>query len=192
MMGNSMPPPTQPPAQPPAQPRPRVGSGAFPAGARIAIGLVLVLILGLVVFQAQPGAVVGPREASTCGSVPSFDSAPRADTLDGAQIVFELPQHSAISVGDTVNDPSYTLQTIHVCTPYSTPFAISLFFSLTIPNGSQWLSSSQFPFDGAHLSACSGPCWQTAAQPQNYLAVANEQLVGTVAVYDIVEAEGSA
>lgn len=191
MMGNPLPPYTQPPVQPPTQPPLQSGaqSSAFPAGARIAISLVVVLILTLVVFQAQPGAIFAAREVSTCGAAPSFNSAPRADTTAGAQIELELPHHSAIIVGDTTSGSNYSVQTIHVCTPYSTPLAVSLFFSLTLPNGGEWLSSSQFPFDGTQLSACGGSCWQTGGQSPSYLAVVNERQVGTVVVYDIVEAE---
>lgn len=202
MIGNPMQRPTQPPPPPaplPTQPPqpPRVGSGVgLPAGARIAIGLVAVLILALVVYQAQPGAVLGARESSSCGAAPSFNSSPREDAVTpglGALFEVELPHHSAISVEDPANFASYSVQTTHVCTPYSSPLAVSTYFTLSMPAGAGWVSSSQFPFDGARLSACSGPCWQTVGQsPTSYLAVQHTQQVGTVAVYDIIEAQSQA
>lgn len=197
MIGNPMQRPTQPPplpTQPPTQP-PRTGDVRLPTGARIAIFLVVLLILALVVYQAQPGAVLGAREASSCGAAPSFNSAPREDAItegQGALFEVELPHHSAISVGDPANFASYSVQTTHVCTPYSSPLAVSTYFSLSMPASAGWVSSGQFPFNGSQPSACGGPCWQTSGPGLiSYLALQHMQQVGTVAVYDIVEAQQS-
>ena len=162
---------------------------------RIAICLVAVLVLALVVYQAQPGAVLGAREASSCGAVRSFNSVPREDAItegQGALFAVELPHHSAISVGDPANLANYSVQTTHVCTPYSSPLAVSIYYTLSMPASAGWVRSSQFPYDGSQLSACSGTCWQTGGSGLiSYFAVQHAQQVGTVAVYDIVEAQQS-